>query len=458
MTTEITHPMTRWLTKRSESLVFIVYATMAAFCTYLCVYGYRKAFAAAIFPGQVTLPFLPAMDLKVWFVIFQVIGYASSKFIGIKVISELGPQYRSMAIIVLIGIAELALLLFALTPAPWNAIWLLLNGVPLGMGWGLIFGFLEGRRISEILGAGLSASFIVGSGFAKTVGRWFLISGVPETWMPFVVGLVYLPPLFFFVWMLDKIPPPSAADEAARTKRTTMSYADRRRFLILYAPGMLVLTTMYMLLTAFRDFRDNFATELWSALGYGAQPTILTSTETPVAVGVLVVLASVMVIKSNRRALFAVHGLMALGTALMGVSTFLYQQGLLGPISWMVAVGVGLYTAYVPFGCVLFDRLIATVGFVGTSGFMIYFADAFGYLGSVLVLLYKNFAQPQLSWIEFFTIFAYVTSAVCTGSYLISMFYFDRMAGKIAGAGQIYPREGGDACPENVTISATCPT
>ena len=48
--------------------------------------------------------------------------------------------------------------------------------------------------------------------------------------------------------------------------------------------------------------------------------------------------------------------------------------------TWMISVGIGLYFGYVPVNCVLFDRLIAAVGKVATAGFLIYVADASGYL------------------------------------------------------------------------------
>jgi hypothetical protein len=113
------------------------------------------------------------------------------------------------------------------------------------------------------------------------------------------------------------------------------------------------------------------------------------------------------------------------GTALIGLSTFLFSRGLLPPAAWMILVGLGLYIAYVPFGCLLFDRLMAAVGFVGTSGFIIYVADASGYLGSVAVLLYRNFG-PQLSWLSFFTQLSYLTSIFCTLCFAASMLYFAR--------------------------------
>mgnify|MGYP001816941172 CR=1 FL=1 len=96
------------------------------------------------------------------------------------------------------------------------------------------------------------------------------------------------------------------------------------------------------------------------------------------------------------------------------------------PVTWMIAIGLGLYLAYVPFGCVLFDRLIASVGAVGTAGFMIYVTDAFGYLGFVVTLLDKNFGQAGVRWLDVFSGFSYVTSVVCTVCFAISLAYFQR--------------------------------
>jgi hypothetical protein len=90
----------------------------------------------------------------------------------------------------------------------------------------------------------------------------------------------------------------------------------------------------------------------------------------------------------------------------------------------MIGVGLGVYIAYVPFNCVLFDRLIAAVGSVATAAFLIYVADAFGYLGSVGLLLYKNFGQAKLSWIEFFVDFSHATALICGALFALGAAYF----------------------------------
>ncbi len=416
------HPVTRWLQHRSAP-VFAAFAIAAAFSAYFCMYAFRKPFAAAAWPGQVEL-FGYSLGLKTALIIAQVLGYCLSKFIGIKVISEMDGKRRNLALLVLIGVAELALVALAVAPTPWRPLCLFVNGMPLGMIWGLVFGSLEGRKLSEVLGAGLSASYIVASGFVKTAGLWLMDAGVPMVWMPAVTGLCFAPILVTSVWMLARLPPPTPEDEALRTRRAPMAAEARRSFIRAYAPGLLPLTILYILLTAYRDFRDNFAPELWGALGYADAPEVLTTAEIPIAAVVLLALAAIMAIKDNRRALKVLHGLMFAGALIITGSTALWQLELLDPALWMVAVGLGLYIGYVPYGCVLFDRLIATLGVVGTAGFMIYVTDAFGYAGSVTILLIREFGSPELSWLEFFTGLSHATGLCAAVGIGLSWLYF----------------------------------
>ncbi|PSJ74923.1 hypothetical protein C7N43_21605 [Sphingobacteriales bacterium UPWRP_1] len=407
--------------ERQNSAIFAAYAIFAAFGTYFCMYAYRKPFSVATYEG---LSF-GHVDYKIWLIVAQVAGYTLSKFTGIKVIAELSSGRRAFLLLLLIGVAQAALLLFALVPVPYNIAFLFLNGIPLGMVWGIVFSYLEGRRFSEILGAGLSASFIVASGAVKTAGKMVMNQwGISEFWMPFATGLVFLAPMVVFTLLLNQIPPPTTQDEELRTKRQPMNQTERRRFFGKFAPGFVVLVFFYILLTAFRDFRDNFAAELWNALGYGSAPYIFTASEVPVAIAVLLILGATMFIRSNFGALLTYHLLILGGALLVGGSTWLYQTNHLNPALWMVLTGLGLYIGYVPFGCVFFDRLIAAFRYSGNSGFMIYVADAFGYLGSVAVLLYKNFGQAGLSWLSFFIAAAYVLAAAGFVTILASGLFF----------------------------------
>ncbi len=410
--------------ERASPVLLCIYAGTAAFAAYFSMYAFRKPFSAATFEGVEGWHFL--LDYKVALVIAQVAGYALSKVVGVKVIAEMGRSGRAAAILALIGASWLALLLFAVVPAPWNVAALFLNGLPLGLIWGLVFSYIEGRRTSEVLGAILCGSFIVSSGMVKTVGGWVMASGVSPFWMPAVTGLIFMPLLAISVFGLSQLPPPSAADEAERVRRAPMDHGQRRAFLAAYGPGVVMLVIAYVFFTAVRDFRDNFAAEIWAGLGYKDVASVFTASEAPVAVIALAALAATMVIKDNQRALIALLGVVALGAALLGLSTLAFQAGLLSPIAWMIASGAGLYMAYTPFNAMLFDRMIAATGQVGTAGFLIYLADASGYLGSVALLLIKTFMSLQLDWLSFFTLVTYAASVVSTLLVVAASVYFLR--------------------------------
>ena len=412
--------ITEWL-KHTNGFSFALYATVMAFCLYTCVYAFRKTFAAATFEGMV----YAGVSYKVWLITFQVVGYAISKFVGIKVISELKASSRSMGIVLMIAIAGISWFFFAVVPAPYNIFFLFTNGFPLGLVWGMIFGYMEGRRFTEVLGAGLSVSFIFSAGAAKSAGGFIMRDwGVSEFWMPFVTCCVFLVPLLVFLWFLDKLPPPSPLDEELRTRRQPMDLNERRQFIRSFLPGIILFTFSYMLLTTFREFRDNFSAEVWDSLGYGDSPEMFTATETPVSIAILMVMGSLMLIKNNQTAFMINHLIIFIGMVVIGVSTFMFQNELISPPLWMILIGMGLYLGYIPFNSIFFDRMLAAFKYVGTVGFLIYIADAFGYVGSIGVLLFKEFGYAQLSWVDFFLMAGYVISIL--GGFFIgaSMLYF----------------------------------
>ncbi len=417
---------TAWLAK-APPVVFALYGGLVAFGAYFAMYAYRKPFAVASYADIPVLGHGFVIDYKIALVISQVFGYALSKVIGVKVISELPGRYRAVAILLLIGFAELMLVAFAAVPAPYNIACLFFNGLSLGLIWGLVFGFLEGRRVSEILGSILCASFIVSSGVVKSVGKWVMIEHYTnEFWMPAVTGLIFAPLLFICVLGLSQLPPPSPEDEAARVVRVPMNKAARKTAFAAYAPGLIALVVIYIGLTAMRDFRDNFAAEIWTDLGFKDNAEIFTVSELPIGIVVLSAMALLTVFRNNRLAFMANLVLVGIGLVLAGASTFAFQAHVLGPITWMVLLGGGLYLAYTPFNGLLFDRFFAASGMAGTAGFLIYVADASGYLGSTALLLFKNFSGLTLPWAQFLMASAYGTAAIGLILLVWSCVYFSR--------------------------------
>jgi hypothetical protein len=231
------------------------------------------------------------------------------------------------------------------------------------------------------------------------------------------------------VWLLNQLPRPNVADVAARAEREPMKGADRLAFVKQFAFGLTVLCVAYFFLTAYRDFRDNYQVEIFEGLGYPYDEnnkSIISRAETIVTFGVMAVLAMLNLVKNNRTGLLCAFGIMTGGVVLLGLSTALLQAGLISGFWWMTLTGLGSYLAYVPYGSVLFERLMASTRVVGTAVFAIYLADAIGYTGSVGVQLYKDLAAGSVSRFGFFMGFTWFMSALGAICLLASAAYFAR--------------------------------
>ncbi|MBD3750045.1 MAG: hypothetical protein IE931_11180 [Sphingobacteriales bacterium] len=398
---------------------------LAAFCAYTCMYAFRKAFAAGIYQNSHQIF---GLDYKIWLVIVQVFGYTISKFYGIKFIAAVNPKKRGLFTIILVAFSWLALLAFAVIPPPYNIICLFFNGLPLGLIWGLIFGYLEGRRATEFMAALLSVSLIFSSGFVKTVGRLIIMNfPISEYWMPFFTGLFFFLPLLLFIQILEMIPEPNALDKASRTERVSMTVSEQKDFLIKFLPGIIFTVIIYIMLTIIRDLRDNFEVEIWADLGY-KNVFIYSKIDTIVSILVLFAMGLLVLIKDHLKAFKLIHWSIIFGCFIAGLSTLLLHFDIINPVVWMTAVALGLYLGYVPYNAIFFERMIAVFKTRSNVGFIMYIADAMGYLGSISVLLFKEFAQTKISWGNFFKESIILVSIIGGISVLCSLIYFTKKA------------------------------
>ena len=420
---------------RRASWVGPVWWTLAAFGTYFCMYGFRKPFTVATYSDFR----LWGLDYKTVVVTSQVLGYMTSKFIGIKVIAEMRPQYRIYGILGLIGVSHLALICFGLVPAPFNFPFLFLNGLPLGMVYGLVVGFLEGRRQTELLTAGLCASFIVADGMTKSVGAWLLQNGVSEFWMPSYAGLLFFPPLLIFVGLLSRVPPPDPRDVLARSERVPLDQSSRRRFFSRHAVGLVLLVTVYLLVTILRSIRADFAPEIWKGLGVTVIPELFTQSEMLVAACVFVVNGLAAFIQDNRRAFYFALGISMFGLLLLVLLPIAVQLRYVDGFTFMVLTGLGLYLPYVAVHTTIFERLIAMTRDRGNLGYLMYLADAFGYLGYVAVMLGRSAFPRGSSFLGFFTVTCWVIGGLAI---LFLGFAWREFAGRSLGTKVIIAAEG----------------
>jgi hypothetical protein len=373
------------------------WALVAAFGTYFCMYGFRKPYTAATYSNT----FFFGIDYKFLLVIFQTLGYVMAKWLGIKIVSEIKRGQRIKMIITYILCAELMLLLFGIVPRPWNILCLLLNGLSLGVIFGLILGFLEGRKNTEMLVAGLCASFIVSDGFSKSVGKMLLDSGVAESWMPFIAGALFLIPTALFITMLAFVPPPTKADVASRSVRLPMGGGARWDFFIKYGPGIVSIVVIYLFVTLLRSVRADFAPELWKGLGYRQTPQVFTQSELLVSFGVTIINALGILILNHYRAFrFSLLTCFS-GFAFILFAVFGLRYGL-GNFPFMVLVGLGVYLPYVAVHTTIFERLIAITKEKANIGFLMYLADSVGYTGYIILMLFRYLTPPGESILYLF--------------------------------------------------------
>ena len=402
--------------------VLVLYMSSVAFLTYASVYAYRKPFTVAAYEGIK----LGNISYQTLLIISQVIGYMLSKFYGIRFIAALRRKGRWKTMVTLVGIAWLSLLMFAIVPSWAGLICFLVNGFMLGFLWGIVFSYVEGRRATDFTGSVMAVSFIFAGGFTRSVAKWLMVEyGVTERWMPFITGAIFALPLALFIYLLEKIPPPDEVDEASRTRRVPMLQQDRKSFMQQFGAGIVLVTITYIFLTVMRDIRDNYMANMWRELGYGSNYNIFTRTETITSVIVLLMMGSLVFIRKNIKAFRVVHIVIFIGFLLAGISSLLFSLGRMDGALWMQLTGLGLYMAYIPFNCIFFERMIASFRIAANVGFLIYITDAFGYLGSVLVMLIKETVRMEINWSSFYAWGVVGFSVVGLFGIIASLRWFD---------------------------------
>lgn len=406
----------------------MVWTVVAAFGTYFCMFAFRKPFTVSQYSDVTAWEW----QYKTIAVVAQVFGYAVSKVIGVKIVSEMTANYRAASIIGLILFAELALILFGLVPAPYNIFCLFLNGLPLGIIFGLVLGFLEGRQRTEALAACLCTSFILADGATKSVGKALLVAGVTEFWMPAVAGALFLLPLLGFVWMLAQIPQPSAADVAARSERVPLNAAERRAFFSRYAGGLIPLLMMFFLISLLKSIRSDFMPDIWKSLGITASPELFSYSELLVGLTVTLANGAAVLVINNYRAFQLALATCIAGCVVLLIATLGEQTQIISPFAFMVLIGVGLFLPYVATHTTIFERLIAMTRDRGNLVFLLYLADAIAYLGYIGVMLARNALQPSGDFMAFFRPTCYVAGLLSLFCMIACQLYFARFRNRPA--------------------------
>lgn len=426
--------------KRLSDFLFILWAGGAALLSYSLVYALRKPFTAASFENAEFFD----MDYKVVVTISQILGYVVSKFIGIKLISELQSEERFKFILTSVLLAEASLILFGLLSTPFNVAAMFLNGLSLGCMWGVIFSFIEGRRVTDILASLLGVSMVISSGTAKSVGLYVMNHfHVSEFWMPALIGAVALPLLLLLGWALNKLPEPNKEDIAMKSERETLNGKQRWELFKSFMPFLSMLFIANIAIVVLRDIKEDFLVNIIDVSAYS--PWLFAQIDSVVTLIILGIFGLMVLVKDNLKALSVLFGLIIAGMIIMSVVSFGQQQLRLSPVIWLFIQSLCLYIAYLTFQTIFFDRFIACFRIRGNVGFFIVTTDFLGYTGTVLVLVLKEFCNPDIDWAVFYNQFAGYVGIFCCVTFVCSFVYLH----------QRFRKETGVTAPREETIEAT---
>lgn len=398
--------------------LFVLWAGGTALLSYSLVYALRKPFTAAEFNGLLVC----GMDYKIAVSIIQLLGYVCAKLLGIKYISELKPEGRLKFIIGSAALSELSLIVFGLLPVPYNIVALFFNGLSLGCMWGVIFSFLEGRRTTDILASIMGVSMALSSGIAKSLGLYALHDlHVSEFWMPALIGAIAFPLLCFTGWMMTRFPKPTAADIASRSVRVTLNGRERWKLFRQFMPILIMLFAANLLLTIQRDVKEDFIVciidvSTISSWAFAQIDSIAT----------LVLLATFALLATTYDHLKVLCILLILSTLGMGTLAFLginFHHINLPTTIWLFGQSLCLDMAYLSFQTIFFERFIACFKIRGNVGFFIITIDFVGYLGTLALLLFKEFYASHIDWQSFYNHMSFWIGIVCCIAFMGSFVY-----------------------------------
>lgn len=411
--------------KTLSDILFILWAGGAALLSYSLVYALRKPYTVASFDGYEVFN----MNYKVVVTITQIAGYVLSKFLGIKLISELKQEGRFKFIALSVIVAELSLIFFGLLPAPYNIVAMFINGLSLGCMWGVIFSFLEGRRQTDILASLLGVSIVVSSGMAKSLGMFVMNTfQVSEFWMPALIGAVALPVLLLLGYALNRLPQPTPDDIACKTKRETLNREQRWSLYCRFMPFLTLIFIANILLVVLRDIKEDFLVNIIDVSQHSSW--LFAKVDSVVTIIILIVFALMTYVRDNLKALSLLLGLILTCMIVMSVVSFGYRQIQLSTVTWLFIQSLCLYLAYLAFQTIFFDRFIACFKIRGNVGFFIALNDFLGYTGTVFVLVYKELFTPGLDWGYFYNMMAGYVGIVCCVVFIYSLFYLHQRYAK----------------------------
>ena len=364
-----------------QHIITAILLGLTTFCLYTFMYAVRKPFSALTYDNILVW----GINVKIWMVLAQLLGYTLSKFYGIRLLGKIKREDRSIYLVCILSLATVPLFLLQHLPTHTWPLLMFFNGFPLGLVWGIVFSYVEGRKYTELIGAMLACTFVFSSGWVKSFGLYLqrnLELNINQ--VPFFTAIIALIAAAIVIFILEKLPPPNSEDKLLRNDRKPLNPIEQRRFLRDHGSILIPFVIIYGIFTIMRDFRDNFSAEMLTENG-AYSGDVFINMELKVSLVLLCLVPLFSWIKNHQTALNTTTFSIVVGILTSLAATFLFIQHQISIIGLVMFTGVGFYLGYILINISVMDRIIGFSGVSGNSGFLIYIADSVGYLFSLII-------------------------------------------------------------------------
>jgi hypothetical protein len=404
----------------TKKLLITIYVIIVASLSYFFTYGISSALFAGDF--ATTSVFGNTKDA---ITIAQIIGFVIGKIIGATMLHNIKKSHRFILFMIVTSMSAIPLVIFGFLPAVGQVCMMLISGMFLVLIWGFLVFYIEGRYATDIIIMVIYMALIMASGISKTLATVLMRNeGISENFMPAICATIGCTGTILFMYLLSIAPPPTEEEKASRQAREPSTSAEQTAFFKKYRVGLTAILIVYGMLSAYRNFRDYYALELWTdLLGADFDSGTYSLSEIIVSIAVTAIYCGLIFIKNEVTAFFVILGMMLSGGIVICISTIFGEyNGFL----WIVMVGIGAFIAYVPPGAMLYDKLMAASKTNFTTVFLIYVSEVAGSSTTLLVILLKTFAFSTTSFITYFTVLSYLTSAILIVGMSVAIICFAR--------------------------------
>lgn len=142
-----------------------------------------------------------------------------------------------------------------------------------------------------------------------------------------------------------------------------------------------------------------------------------------VTIIILALFGFAAMMRSHIRVLLMLLCLVIVGSLALSFMAFNYTALHLPVVTWLFLQSLAVYVVFLSFQTLFFERFIACFRVKGNVGFFIVTLDFVGYVGTVLVLVMKEWFTPDVVWLDFYNNLSAFVGIFCAVAFFGSAVY-----------------------------------